>query len=144
MFEARRDDLPSLSIRRPVLILVFNLLLVLAFAWINVTMLRVMHHWVGHPWDLDRLLGSSQVQMALSILWSVIGVAMMVIASRTDKRVIWIAAAGLLVAVVVKLFLVDLAGLEGLLRVASFMGLGLSLLGISYLHQRMKAVGPLP
>ena len=30
MFEARRDDLPSLSIRRPVLILVVNLLIVLA------------------------------------------------------------------------------------------------------------------
>ena len=28
--------------------------------------------------------------------------------------------------------------LEGLLRVASFMGLGLALLGISYLHQRIQ------
>ncbi|MEO0974407.1 MAG: DUF2339 domain-containing protein [Pseudomonadota bacterium] len=38
-----------------------------------------------------------------------------------------------------KLFLIDMAGLEGLYRVASFLGLGLSLLGVSYLHQRLGA-----
>jgi uncharacterized membrane protein len=32
-----------------------------------------------------------------------------------------------------------MSGLQGLWRVASFMGLGLSLLGLAWLHQRMQA-----
>ena len=44
----------------------------------------------------------------------------------------------LLALVIAKLFLIDMSDLEGLLRVASFMGLGLGLLGISYLHQRIQ------
>jgi uncharacterized membrane protein len=44
----------------------------------------------------------------------------------------------LLVLVIAKLFFIDLADLEGLLRVASFMGMGLALLGIAYLYQRLR------
>jgi uncharacterized membrane protein len=44
----------------------------------------------------------------------------------------------LLALVIAKLFLVDMSGLEGLLRVASFMGMGLGLLGIAYLHQKLQ------
>jgi uncharacterized membrane protein len=40
--------------------------------------------------------------------------------------------------VIAKTFLFDMADLEGLLRVASFMGLGLSLLGLAYLYQRFN------
>ncbi|MDH3691331.1 MAG: DUF2339 domain-containing protein [Gammaproteobacteria bacterium] len=48
------------------------------------------------------------------------------------------AGMSLLALVIFKIFLVDMSDLEGLLRVASFMGLGLALLGISYLHQRIE------
>jgi uncharacterized membrane protein len=44
----------------------------------------------------------------------------------------------LLMVVIAKIFLIDMDDLEGLLRVASFMGLGLSLLGLAYLHQRIS------
>ena len=43
----------------------------------------------------------------------------------------------LLLVVIAKIFIIDMADLEGLLRVASFMGLGLSLLGLAYLHQKI-------
>ena len=39
---------------------------------------------------------------------------------------------------IAKLFLVDMADLDGMLRVASFMGLGLSLLGLAYLYQKFE------
>ena len=39
-----------------------------------------------------------------------------------------------------KVFLVDAAGLEGLLRVASFMALGFSLIGIGWVYSRQLAV----
>ena len=46
------------------------------------------------------------------------------------------AALVLLALTTAKLFLFDMAALEGLYRVASFLGLGLSLVGIGYLYQR--------
>ncbi|MCB2101190.1 MAG: DUF2339 domain-containing protein, partial [Rhodobacterales bacterium] len=47
------------------------------------------------------------------------------------------AALGLMAGVAAKVFLVDMAGLDGLLRVASFLGLGLALVGIGLLYQRL-------
>ncbi|HWK55522.1 MAG TPA: DUF2339 domain-containing protein [Hyphomicrobiales bacterium] len=46
----------------------------------------------------------------------------------------------LLLVVVAKLFLVDMGGLQGLWRVASFMGMGLGLLALGYLHRRLERV----
>jgi len=42
----------------------------------------------------------------------------------------------ILVVSVVKVFLLDMAGLQGLYRVASFLGLGLSLVAIGFVYQR--------
>ncbi len=42
----------------------------------------------------------------------------------------------LLILTICKVVLVHMSGLTGLLRAALFMGLGLSLLGLAYLHQR--------
>lgn len=42
----------------------------------------------------------------------------------------------LMLAAVVKVFLIDAAGLEGLLRIASFMALGFSLIGIGWVYSR--------
>ncbi len=46
------------------------------------------------------------------------------------------AALLVLVVTVLKVFLLDMNDLAGLWRVASFLGLGLSLVGIGYLYQR--------
>ena len=46
------------------------------------------------------------------------------------------ASLAVLVLVVLKVFLIDLSDLEGLLRVASFLGLGLCLVGIGFIYQR--------
>jgi uncharacterized membrane protein len=47
------------------------------------------------------------------------------------------AAAGIVVLVVFKVFLGDASGLTGLYRFASFFGLGLTLVALGYLYQRM-------
>ena len=47
------------------------------------------------------------------------------------------AAAGIIVLVVCKVFVVDADQLEGLYRFASFLGLGLTLLVLGWLYQRM-------
>lgn len=46
------------------------------------------------------------------------------------------AGAGIVLLVVLKVFVVDADGLTGLYRVASFLGLGLTLLGLGWLYQR--------
>ena len=46
---------------------------------------------------------------------------------------------GLLAAVIVKVFLIDMANLEGLLKALSFIGLGLSLVGLSWLFQKLRS-----
>jgi uncharacterized membrane protein len=42
-----------------------------------------------------------------------------------------------LLASVVKVFLFDLAGLEGILRATSFIGLGIALIGIGLAYQKL-------
>jgi uncharacterized membrane protein len=41
---------------------------------------------------------------------------------------------------VAKVFLIDMAGLQGLLRVMSFFGLGAALLGLGYAYRRFVFV----
>ena len=42
----------------------------------------------------------------------------------------------LVCVVVAKVFLIDMSGLQGLLRVMSFLGLGAALLGMGYAYRR--------
>jgi uncharacterized membrane protein len=46
------------------------------------------------------------------------------------------ASLAVLVLVVAKVFLIDMSGLTGLLRVASFLGLGVGLLALGFIYRR--------
>jgi uncharacterized membrane protein len=52
------------------------------------------------------------------------------------------ASLGVLVIAVLKVFLFDMAGLTGLYRVGSFLGLGLALIGIGFVYQRFVFPSP--
>ncbi len=71
-----------------------------------------------------------------SAVWLAIAFAAILYASRRHLDSLYRGGMALLIVVIAKLFLIDMAGLEGLWRVASFMGLGLSLLGLAFLYQR--------
>jgi uncharacterized membrane protein len=65
--------------------------------------------------------------------------------SRQGRRSWRIGSLVLMLLAVGKVFLIDAAGLEGLLRVASFMALGFSLIGIGWVYTRQLARrGPAP
>ena len=102
--------------------------------------LSIRHLWTGGV-RLDSPGFSDGELYTYSAVWLIMALSAMLGGIWRYGVDVYRAGLLLLALVTAKLFLVDLAGLEGLLRVASFMGLGLSLLGISYLHQRMKAVG---
>lgn len=76
---------------------------------------------------------SDLVQTCLSIFWALLGVALLVAASKLLKRQIWIVGMSLIGVVVAKLFLVDLSNSGTVERIVSFIVVGLLLLGVGYL-----------
>jgi uncharacterized membrane protein len=77
-------------------------------------------------------------QLALSAFWSATGVAAVVAGLVTDRRRLRLGGLGLLAIAIVKVFLVDLATLESIYRVGSFVGLGLLLIGCAFAYQRVR------
>lgn len=102
------------------------------FIWLNAVLLRSLHHGFGVAYDADAMWNSLFVQACVSVFWTLLGLAVMIFASRKNWRSVWIAAAGLLGAVVAKLFFVDLAGRETLETIFSFILVGILLLVVGY------------
>lgn len=102
------------------------------FVWFNVILFKTIHVIDGVAYRPDALVDSSLVQMSVSISWTLIGLAVMVIASRKLKRYLWIVGAVLTGIVVAKLFLIDLADRGTVERIVSFMVVGVLLLVVGY------------
>jgi len=104
----------------------------LGFVWLNCILLRSIHHWLGVPYEIDDMFNSIVVQSALSIVWTLTALVVMVIATRGLRRPLWLAGAALLAVVVGKLFLLDLANSGTVERIVSFLGVGVLLMIIGY------------
>ncbi|WP_189541221.1 DUF2339 domain-containing protein [Novosphingobium arvoryzae] len=104
----------------------------IAFGWINAIWLRSAHHWLEIPWTGPDLAANGTVQTGISILWTLLAMALMLYAKRSGARVLWLTGAALLAAVVAKLLLLDMSKVEGLARILSFMGVGGLMLAIGY------------
>ena len=68
--------------------------------------LRAVHHWGGVQWG-GALWSASLAQTALTVVWSVLGVAGWIGGSRRGQRALWLAGAVLMAVVLAKLVLVD-------------------------------------
>lgn len=104
--------------------------------------MQIRHLWQG---ALDLGLPTTNGELyTYSAVWMIMAVVTILSAARRTSTLLHQAGMGLLLLVIAKIFLVDMSDLDGLLRVASFLGLGLSLLGVAYLHQRITkdAAGP--
>ena len=77
-------------------------------------------------------------QLALSAFWAALGFAGLVAGLVRDRRPLRFAGLALLGLAVGKVFVVDLAALASLWRVASFLLLGLLLLAGAFAYQRMR------
>ena len=98
---------------------------------------------IRHLWQqaLDISLPASDGEMATySVVWLCMAVAAILSGGMRFGPGVYRAGMALLLLTTCKVFLVDMSGLTGLLRAGSFMGLGLSLLGLAYLHQRFGQV----
>lgn len=94
---------------------------------------RGTHHFAEVRFAYPSMWDSDIFQAALSVTWSVLGIAAMFAGARRGQRLEWFAGAGLMAVVVVKLFLVDLGNTGSVTRIVSFIAVGLLLLVIGYL-----------
>lgn len=106
------------------------------FVWLNLMLLRSAAHYLHLPYQAEALYGSQFIEAMLSLVWAVSAMVLMRFACgqwATPSRPLWVTGALLLVAVVAKLFLVDLANSGSVERIVSFVGVGLLMVGIGYL-----------
>jgi uncharacterized membrane protein len=104
----------------------------LIFIWLNAALIRTLHHWAGVTWFFESVLNSTLVQTSLSLFWTVLALATMLIATRRAARTFWITGACLLAVTIVKLFVIDLSRVGTVERIVSFVGVGLLTLVIGY------------
>jgi uncharacterized membrane protein len=77
---------------------------------------------------------------AYSAVWIAFALALLAAGILRVAPLLRHAALAVLMATVLKVFLIDMSGLTGLLRVASFLGLGLTLIAIGRIYQRFVLV----
>lgn len=106
--------------------------LALVLVWLSLEIRRFFHP----PDDLDATFMTTPENYSYSAVWLLFAVALLAAGIATRTAQLRYASLAVLVLVVLKVFLVDLSDLEGLLRVASFLGLGLCLVGIGFIYQR--------
>lgn len=98
----------------------------------SMMLLRAAHHFGGVVWDDRAMFNSVLVQAALSIYWGLLALIAMIVGTKTERRVIWLAGAALMAVVVIKLFVVELGNSGTVARIVSFIGIGILLLIIGY------------
>lgn len=104
-----------------------------AFAWVT---LEVRH--IAHPdaMGLDSAPVLDGELWAWSGAWTALAVALMAGGLLGRRRSLRLAALAVMALVTAKVFLIDMGGLTGLWRVLSFLGLGLTLIGLGSLYGR--------
>ncbi|MEO1250612.1 MAG: DUF2339 domain-containing protein, partial [Pseudomonadota bacterium] len=104
--------------------------------------LEVMHWFQGE--QLLARFQSDGENYAVSIAWLGFALALLAAGILSGARALRYASLAVLLLTILKVFLGDMSGLVGLYRVASFLGLGLCLVGVGYVYQRFVFTGPAP
>ena len=98
----------------------------------------IRQYWQGPYIYLSK--GASNAELySYSVIWLVLGAGTVIFGHLKNQLLIQKVGLGILAAVIVKVFLIDMANLEGLLKALSFIGLGLSLVGLSWLFQKLRS-----
>jgi uncharacterized membrane protein len=112
---------------------------ILAFVYLSLE----VRHFFDPAFQRSGLEAEGVELYAYSIVWLLFGVALLAFGFARHSAVVRHAGMALVCIVVLKVFLIDLAGLEGLLRVVSFLGLGAALLGLGFAYRRL-GFDPMP
>jgi uncharacterized membrane protein len=104
------------------------------FAWLT---LEVRFFFESHS---EMINGSQWEIYSYSLVWLLYATALIFSGLKIDLKRLRMAGIALLSVVILKVFLGDLSNLEGIARAASFMGLGIAMIGLGYLYQRLRRV----
>lgn len=104
-----------------------------AFAWLNLTAARAVHHYADVAYPLEQIVRVPVYQTTIAIVWTATALLLMASGARRGIRAPWIAGAVLLGLVILKLFTIDLSNLDVVARIVSFMSVGVLMLLIGYL-----------
>ncbi|HSR72891.1 MAG TPA: DUF2339 domain-containing protein, partial [Kiloniellales bacterium] len=105
----------------------------LGLVWLDLS-LEVRHAFHGDYLALGTT-GDAELY-AYSLVWLGYALGLLALALKTGIASLRYVSLGVLMVTTAKVFLIDMGSLTGLYRVASFLGLGLSLVGIGWLYQR--------
>ena len=86
---------------------------------------------------LSRGATTDAEQYTYSVVWLAYGVALLLFGIAFRSQPARLASAAITLLTVAKVFLADMSGLTGVFRALSFIGLGLVLVGIGWLYQRL-------
>jgi uncharacterized membrane protein len=104
----------------------------LVLVWLSMEVRRFFHA----PGNLYVTRMTTPENYTYSAVWLLFAISLLAAGIVSRRAQLRYASLAVLVLVVLKVFLIDLSDLEGLLRVASFLGLGLCLVGIGFIYQR--------
>ena len=76
-------------------------------------------------------------QYAYSAVWLAFGVVLLLVGILLGSKPARLVSAAVVTLTIAKVFLVDMSDLQGVYRALSFIGLGLVLVGIGWLYQRL-------
>ena len=108
------------------------------FVWVTLQV-----HQLFHPTRMSLFQGrvSDAEFWAWSGVWLLYGIALMARGISLNDRLVRMTALSVIGLVCLKVFLFDMAGLKGLWRVLSFLGLGLALIGLGAVYRRFVLPG---
>ncbi|MCK5374876.1 MAG: DUF2339 domain-containing protein [Alphaproteobacteria bacterium] len=106
-------------------------ILLFVFTWLSLNI-----RFIFHGAYLDVGVTSNAETYAYSVAWLLLGLCLLGLGVWKKDKMIRYASLAIMILTVGKVFLHDASELEGLFRVFSFLGLGLSLLGLSFFYTR--------
>ncbi len=112
------------------------------FLLFNGALIRSVHHLAGVPFEWEALFQSALLQIAFVLTWGIVALGLMVIGHRQQHVTIWYTGGVILGVTVLKLFFVDLANTEPLVRIVSFIGVGLLMIVIAYFAPSPPVTSP--
>ena len=108
-----------------------GLALVLALTYVTLETKRVFQGPNMVAWSLN-----TAEAYAYSAVWLASAFALFVVGIKLARQYIRYAGLGVMALVVLKVFLWDMAGLDGIYRILSFLGLGLCLIGMGWIYTK--------
>ena len=99
--------------------------------WLTAVTLRAAHFLGDVPWS-EEIWHSALAQAALSIVWTIAGIAAMLLGKQRGSRAVWLGGAVLMGVVIGKLLLIDRAHLHDLAAIVGVLVVGVLLVAVGY------------